>query len=225
MVQQLVHRQTVFSDEVKRLYQLHIKQNTRPEYLEYSQLFQSVAASFSKIYVVIDALDECDEHNKTRGSLIRDIKSSMQNVHLLCTSRPHVHDIRNTFPDALHVDIRANDDDMRKYLEAQTEKEDQLQKHFRKDPNLRTSIIETIMQKAQEMHVPLRELSEPFADLVFRFLLAQLQFRSLAGKLTVKAVRRALETLPEELDDIYRRALERICLQSKEKSKLAQRVG
>jgi hypothetical protein len=57
-----------------------------------------------------------------------------------------------------------------------------------------------------------------------RFLLAQLHIQSLARRLTVKAVRKALKNLPEKLDDTYNEAIERIKSQDEDKSQLAMRL-
>jgi hypothetical protein len=60
--------------------------------------------------------------------------------------------------------------------------------------------------------------------LILRFLLAQLHIDALSQKHTPKAVRTALQNLPEKLDRTYDEAIERIRSQNKEDVDLAQRV-
>jgi hypothetical protein len=57
-----------------------------------------------------------------------------------------------------------------------------------------------------------------------RFLLAQLHMDSLKSKSKRKAVRETLKRLPQELNDTYKEAMERIEMQCEDDRKLAERV-
>jgi hypothetical protein len=57
-----------------------------------------------------------------------------------------------------------------------------------------------------------------------RFLLAQLQRDSLAKKHNRRDIRKALENLPKELNDIYDEAMQRISSQDEDDARLAERV-
>ena len=56
------------------------------------------------------------------------------------------------------------------------------------------------------------------------FLLARLHMDSLVGKLNARAVRTALENLPEGMDDTYDEAMERVERQDDIRKQLAKRV-
>ena len=68
---------------------------------------------YSKVFIMIDALDELVEHN--RGHLINNIQSLAITVNLMVTSRP-LASIGPFFRDAKSIDIRANEQDVRKYI-------------------------------------------------------------------------------------------------------------
>ena len=71
-------------------------------------------------------------------------------------------------------------------------------------------------------HLPLYIIRT--ADGVIRFLLAQLHIDSLATKHTRNAVRKALSSLPQGLDDTYDAAMHRIHSQNDDDVDLAKRV-
>ena len=52
------------------LYRRHSKKQTRPTLGELSKLLQSEVRHISKVFIVIDALDECPESNRTRESFL-----------------------------------------------------------------------------------------------------------------------------------------------------------
>jgi hypothetical protein len=54
---------------------------------EYSSLLQTEVRRFPKVFIVIDALDECPESNGTRASFLAEIRKLQPNIHLLVTSR------------------------------------------------------------------------------------------------------------------------------------------
>jgi len=62
------------------------------------------------------------------------------------------------------------------------------------------------------------------ADYPTRFLLVRLHMDALLGKHNVNAVRKALETLPKEIDGTYDEAMDRIGRQNKDDRELARQV-
>src|SRR5277367_1670749 len=59
LLHQLVQRHSNPSNEIHSLYKSHFSKRTHPTLSEYSTLLQSECRSFSKVVIVIDALDEC----------------------------------------------------------------------------------------------------------------------------------------------------------------------
>jgi len=72
--------------------------------------------SETPVYVVLDALDECDS-NENRGPILGFIEEMRRRqVRLFATSRPFPQDILDAFDGSVSVDVEANNTDLRGYL-------------------------------------------------------------------------------------------------------------
>ncbi|KAF3903201.1 Ankyrin-1 [Dactylellina cionopaga] len=159
---------------------------------------------FSKVYIVVDALDECDDNNNTRSSLIYTLQNLDSRVQLVFTSRP----LEDILLDAVQFQVSAQEDDMRKYLRARVKEEHRLVKLCADNEGLEDEILDKIIARVDGM-----------------FLLARLHLQSVASKLRVGTLRKALETLPEELNDTYDDAIRRIQKgQEKDRSEVAMKI-
>jgi ankyrin repeat domain-containing protein 50 len=137
-------------DEVRTLYKHHNEQETRPSLTDYSKLLQLIITGFSKVFLIIDALDECNESD--RSGLITEIRKLPPSLHLWCTSR-HLLDIEQMFNHSPKLEIRASNTDVERYLEDYIEQNRRLKKHVSSDPSLRDVITKTIVKKVNGMFV------------------------------------------------------------------------
>ncbi|EFX01309.1 nacht and ankyrin domain containing protein [Grosmannia clavigera kw1407] len=201
----LIQRRAALPDDVRDLYNRYLRNRTRPDLEVLARLLER-EAKLLPVFVVVDALDECPERNNTRDELIAEFQKLSQNAHVLITSR-YSQKIENSLGGFPQIDIKATDDDVRRYVEARIEQKKSLSGHVRSTPSLREEISETITRNCQGM-----------------FLLAQLHMDSLARKLNIRGVRAALRSLPIELDETYEQALQRIKTLDEEKTSLAYRV-
>ncbi|EGU71751.1 hypothetical protein FOXB_17740 [Fusarium oxysporum f. sp. conglutinans Fo5176] len=105
-------------ESVKLLYDKHEKNGTRPLVEELSAALQSVVQSYEKVFIVIDALDECQTLDGCRGKLLSESfrLQSRFTVNFCATSRP-ISDITSIFKRASCLVIRATKDDVALYLE------------------------------------------------------------------------------------------------------------
>ena len=149
-MQQLVQREFVISDDIISLYRHHSKKQTRPTLDELSKLLQLEVRRLSNVFIAIDALDECLESNHTRESFLAEIRKLQPTIHLLITSR-HVSTIEREFEKAARVEIRASDEDVRRYLEGRIESEGRLVRLVKADPTLQATIVNTIVENAKGM--------------------------------------------------------------------------
>ena len=149
-MQQLIQRNPVISDDVLSLYHCHSKKQTRPTLGELSELLQSEVRRTSKVFIVIDALDECPENNRTRESFLAEIRKLQPTIYLLATSR-HIQAIEREFEQAERVEIRASDEDVMKYLKYRIESEGRLVRLVKADPALQAVIVNTIVENARGM--------------------------------------------------------------------------
>lgn len=85
---------------------------------ELSIVFRSLARKHSRVFNLVDALDECSAP-RVRSKLLEEIMnvdSHIQTTNLFATSR-HIPEINAIFDGKVTREIRATEDDVRRYLE------------------------------------------------------------------------------------------------------------
>lgn len=132
------------------LYRHHNQKQTRPTLDELSKLLQLEVCRLLKVFILIDALDECPESNSTRDSFVAEIRKLQPITHLLVTSR-HISTIEREFERAARVEIHATDEDIGRYIESRIKGDRQLIRYIQKDPALQGTIINTIVEKTKGM--------------------------------------------------------------------------
>jgi Cdc6-like AAA superfamily ATPase len=117
LLKQFVREQPSIPDSVKTLYNRHEGRQTRPSLDEILGGLHSVAVAYSRVYIVVDALDECQISDGCRQRFL----SSLFNLQAKCganifaTSRP-ISSIEKEFKGHTKLEIRASEEDVRKYL-------------------------------------------------------------------------------------------------------------
>ena len=168
---------------------------------EASRALLATISSFSRVYLVVDALDECQTAQKCRARFIKELfglREKCPGVQILATSR-FIPEICDHFSDSASIKIRAEQSDVRKYLEARM---DELPGFVQRNEILQEEIISTIIKAVSGM-----------------FLLAFIYLGSLDDKTTPKLMKLALNQLREQakgadkaslLGPAYEQAMERI---------------
>jgi hypothetical protein len=121
-----------------------------PSWSELVAIFKSVCVSGTEVFMVLDALDECDEHLH-REDILNFVQQLFgSSIRILITSRPYPWDINETFADYPQIAIEASDSDVRKFL---TEKISTSKRSARRiiDDELREEIIQSITAKCNGM--------------------------------------------------------------------------
>lgn len=142
---------------IKQLHDRHTPKRTRPTLEDMSRALLSVIFEYSRVFIVVDALDECQTSDDCRArflSMLFDLQAQSK-IHLLATSR-EIPDINEKFKGSLHLEVRASDFDIRRYLEGHiaelgavvTEKND-----------LRNAIIQSITEAVHGMYVLRRTMA------------------------------------------------------------------
>ncbi|KAJ7218722.1 ankyrin repeat-containing domain protein [Mycena rebaudengoi] len=191
------------SASVQNLYKKHHKQRTRPSLDEVREIVRSTVAEWSRVFIIVDALDEYPEAHRR---ILLDTLAAIGTVSLLLTSRPNIAP-ETFFPTASVLEIHAREEDIRCYIDAHIRTSSRLSKHVQARPELRAEIESKIIGNVDGM-----------------FLLAKLHLDSLAIKTTVNAVRDALKNLPEDLEHTYNEAMDRIEAQNKDDREIARQA-
>ncbi|KAJ6542334.1 ankyrin repeat-containing domain protein [Mycena vulgaris] len=195
------------SSIVENLYKQHREKGTVPSLEEVVNVLRSSLEEFSKVFVIVDALDEYPNESPTfqREILLQYLAEMGSNVNLMITSRPNISPESSSLPNLETLDIQAAPEDIQAYINAQIKLSPRLSKHVQRQPKLREDIHSRLSSKSVDG----------------MFLLAKLHIDSLSTKNTIREVREALNTLPESLYGSYEIAIQRIDAQSNADRKTA----
>ena len=158
LLKQLSEQRQVFPDCLEALFTRHSKKHTRPSPDEISRTLQSVAAMYSKAFIIVDALDECRENDDSRNRLLTQIfhLQTSSEVRFFTTSR-HIPNITDKFPEDTRLQVRAAEEDLRKYLEDEILL---LPRFVQRDPHLIEEVKVTILRAVDGMYVATKLFDE-----------------------------------------------------------------
>ncbi|KAI1149764.1 hypothetical protein F4825DRAFT_453150 [Nemania diffusa] len=209
LLRQLAQGRPSLPNSVKLLYEKHSKQRTRPSLSDISRVLQSVVVSYSRVFIVIDAVDECYEADRT--ALLSEIFRIQKEcrVTFFATSRFIIPELVEKPDSAIFLPIQANEEDVRRYIDS---KMSSLPSFVRQNESLQQNIKTTIADAADGM-----------------LLLAYLYLNSLAGQKSPKTLQAALAKIqtgpgyagPNVYDTIYESAMDRIGTQLGDQKALA----
>ncbi|PLB36747.1 nucleoside phosphorylase [Aspergillus candidus] len=191
LLKQLCQDRPFLPDIVRHFYNKHKNKRTRPLLGEIIQAVISVAAMYSRVFIIVDALDECQASDGyLSGFLTQLIHLQAQcGLNIFVTSRL-VPQVMEKFKSSTKLEIRAHDQDIRRYLSARIS---QLQRTL-------------LASRVDEVHDNITKAADGM------FLLAQLQFESVRTQKTIKKVRGALKRLPIGVayEHVYNDTMQRI---------------
>lgn len=208
IIQQLISQHPNSMSELRLLHERHRVHRTRPSIMECSNLLQTLLRSFPKVYIVVDAIDECSEQNEARWVFLAQLWRLRFKACLLFMSRP-IPTLEKELQGSTRVYLSPDEDDIKNYLLQRLDVTTTMKRHFRDEPSLRTTIVARITQKIKGMWVDL--YTALILNLIhLRFLMARLYLDSIATKITRRKIKSALEALPDGLDGIYDETMRRI---------------
>ncbi|KAK3314375.1 hypothetical protein B0H66DRAFT_463101, partial [Apodospora peruviana] len=177
LLRQLSEALPSLPDAVTELHQRHNTKRTRPSTDELSKALQHIAASFTRVFLVIDALDECQISAGCRAQLIGaafDLQARC-GVNLFMTSR-FITEITNKFEKPSWLEIRAAQEDVERYLE------------------------DHIKQSSSAIQKMQKEIKAVISDAVDgMFLLARIYFDLLQSEIEPKKIRKAVQGLRKQV--------------------------
>jgi hypothetical protein len=192
LLKQLAESQPSLLSCVKTLYDRHKDKRTRPSLDEIFTVLQTVAAAYSRVFIIIDALDECQISSGCRQRFLSSLFNLQATcgVNLFATSRP-ISSIEKEFEGNSKLEIRASKEDVRSYLEGHMFR---LLGFVVRSLDLQEEIKTNIIKAIDGMYVVYFKYEPNYAKSA-RFLLAQLHLESLTGKRSPKAIRTSLKDL------------------------------
>ena len=124
LISQFSHQRGGTPTELADLYK-RCGDHQQPSVKQLQNTLRDILDGFSRAYIVIDALDECTDREKTLiwvNTLVSDTERTAGNLHILVTSRPE-RDIETVFttfdPDSIDIGDVASNQDISNYLELQ----------------------------------------------------------------------------------------------------------
>jgi hypothetical protein len=151
LLKQLAHGLYPLPESVKSLYDSHKKNRTRPAFNELSSTLQSVAALYSRSFIVVDALDECQTSGGCRTKLLTEIFAlqSKFRANIFSTSR-FIPEIEVQFKNSMRLEIQASDHDVQRYLDGHMS---ELPTCVVRNPELQGEIKAAIVKAVNGMYV------------------------------------------------------------------------
>jgi hypothetical protein len=152
LLKQLAMGQSSLPESVKSLYDRHKDRKTRPSLDEISRALRFVVTPYSRVFLIIDALDECQASDGCRSKLLSKIFSlqAETGINFLATSRS-IPDIEKEFMGYPSLDIIASDEDVHSYLDGHMS---QLPAFVSNTPDLPEKIKSEITRAVAGMYVP-----------------------------------------------------------------------
>ena len=147
LLKQLAQKQAATPTDVKTLYECHRTKGTRPSFDEIVKALQSTTRLYSRVFIIIDALDEYNFFNKGYNRLLPEVFSlqTQAKVNLFATSR-FVSEITSQFEGCMRKEIRAQDDDILSYVNRRIPQllRSQISKHLQVQDAIRRDIVKAV---------------------------------------------------------------------------------
>ncbi|KAH0499652.1 hypothetical protein TgHK011_006829 [Trichoderma gracile] len=190
LVKQLAQRQAPVPKEVSEIYSEYQRQPKALSFGEILMLLHSVSKLFSRVFVIVDALDEFRTDGCRRTFLNGILKLQAQEYASIFLTARFIPDILNIFEESATLEIRAQDEDVQQFIANQITR---LPSFVLNDTELQSMIKTSIAEAVDGM-----------------FLLAPLHMDALSQEPTVGHIELALKRLPRSLDEMYERAMIRV---------------
>lgn len=150
LLQQIIGQQGKVAEKIKSAYRQYTRRQTHPSFSEYLMMLTDQIHAFKRVYVVIDALDECTEMDNVRRSLLEGILQMPSFVSVLVTSRfiPIIGDILDNPPCLI---VKAQDHDIHAHVRSRLAKEKTWARRVRLDQALSQKIGVSVVSRASGM--------------------------------------------------------------------------
>jgi Cdc6-like AAA superfamily ATPase len=149
LLKQLLYVQPKVETTLMQTYEKCSREKVRPSTDDIMQVFLSVCSSYHRVYLIVDALDECSDSEGSRTLLIeklRELQSKMD-IRLLFTSR-FIPEITQHFQSNVQLEIRASEEDVRRFVAGQIPR---LPNCIKRDEGLKIDVQDRIVKAVDGM--------------------------------------------------------------------------
>jgi predicted ATPase len=152
LLKQLLQERTSAPEGAKSLYERHERKRTRPSFDEISKVLHSIITEYSRVFIIIDALDEYQVSDGGRNRLLAEVFSlqAKTGLSLFATSR-FIPEITKAFEGSIKLEVRASDEDVQRYLDGHMS---ELPLCVSRSPSLQEQIKTGIIKTVDGMYVP-----------------------------------------------------------------------
>jgi len=153
LIGQLIRDQPCVPQVVKDLYKKYeeIPSSSRlnTDVTNFSEALQHIiSANYTRVFVIVDALDECQDAQTLLTEIFR-VRSATE-ANLFATSRPK-ESIQKAFEGSLFLDIYARDEDVKRYVDGRMSELKALKEENRElDEEIKTELKTKIRDKVSE---------------------------------------------------------------------------
>lgn len=117
LIKQLGQNHKPSLEKIQSFYEDHKKKDSRPLVKELVHLLQVIISLFSRAYVVIDALDECDDADYSRTRLLDSLFAAQKKGLNICATSRNFHVIEERFEDAIKWQVTPSKNDVFSFLD------------------------------------------------------------------------------------------------------------
>lgn len=116
LVKQLASQLLDLPVELEALHRVLEPREKRPTIEELYMVLLGITSKFSRVYFILDALDECDQDKQRKGLLPLFHRMGKDGIKVFVTSRPHPEDIQESFKDIAKIKLLAKAEDIESYI-------------------------------------------------------------------------------------------------------------
>lgn len=148
-LKQILQQSHTIPDAVLKLHYRYTMTDRRPSVTELTSALVSILSSSERSFLVVDALDEYSQIEHKRNAFLDVLSIIKEHCNIMLTSRPAI-TVSDRFPKARHLEIRARETDVRRYVKSQIP---MLAKCVRLKAELQKLIEDTIAEAVEGMYV------------------------------------------------------------------------
>lgn len=150
LARQLIENRKMLPQQLEELYKVREQQKIRPSLDELKRLLIALCDPHKRTYIVVDALDECEEVKERRRFLTLLGSLPHRSTKLFVTSRPNNQDILRVFAQAPQIEIAASPSDIHSFVAEKLEEREELREIV--TPQLKDEIVSKICARASGMY-------------------------------------------------------------------------